>query len=178
MKIRAPATAIGIVLATILLARLSFAQTADDIFVRAQKQFAQDEKNQSSWTTEAREAANRALSNLKATRCSHDDSEVLCQVVVLCTRAPEIAGEALPDDKELMTARKALDDVEDDLKKMPGAANQMKIASARFERGARAARDKCEAKVRTAFRLVPLHRGFDSFELNGGLGGPRARPEA
>jgi hypothetical protein len=26
--------------------------------------------------------------------------------------------------------------------------------------------------------LVPLHRGFDSFELNGGLGGPRARPEA
>ena len=26
------------------------------------------------------------------------------------------------------------------------------------------------------FPLVPLHRGFDGFKVNGGLGGPRARP--
>jgi ribose transport system permease protein len=26
--------------------------------------------------------------------------------------------------------------------------------------------------------LVPLHRGLDGFKLNGGLGGPRARPES
>jgi hypothetical protein len=26
--------------------------------------------------------------------------------------------------------------------------------------------------------LVPLHRGFDGFKVNGGLGGPRARPES
>jgi hypothetical protein len=65
--------------------------------------------------------------------------------VVLCSRAPEITGEILPDDKELMAAKKALDDVEDDLKKMASAIDQMKIANARFERGARAARDKCEA---------------------------------
>jgi hypothetical protein len=25
-------------------------------------------------------------------------------------------------------------------------------------------------------KLVPLHRGFDGFKFNGGLGGPRARP--
>jgi hypothetical protein len=28
------------------------------------------------------------------------------------------------------------------------------------------------------FGLVPLHRGFDGFKVNGGLGGPRARPES
>ena len=27
-------------------------------------------------------------------------------------------------------------------------------------------------------RLVPLHRGFDGLKFNGGLGGPRARPES
>ena len=27
-------------------------------------------------------------------------------------------------------------------------------------------------------KLVPLHRGFDGFKVNGGLGGPRARPES
>jgi hypothetical protein len=53
-----------------------------------------------------------------------------------------------------MAAKKALDDVEDDLKKMASAIDQMKIANARFERGARAARDKCEAKVRMAYRSV------------------------
>ena len=26
--------------------------------------------------------------------------------------------------------------------------------------------------------LVPLHRGFDGLKFNGGLGGPRARPES
>jgi hypothetical protein len=94
------------------------------------------------------------LDNLKAMRCSKEDSEDLCQILVLCSRAPEIAGESLPDDKELMAAKKALDDVEDDLKKMARAIDQMKIANARFERGARAARDKCEAKVRMAYRSV------------------------
>jgi hypothetical protein len=29
-----------------------------------------------------------------------------------------------------------------------------------------------------AGHLVPLHRGLDGFKLNGGLGGPRARPES
>ena len=74
--------------------------------------------------------------------------------MVLCSRAPEIAGERLPDDKELMAAKKALDDVEYDAKKMATAIAQMKIADARFQRGARAARDKCEAKVRMAYRSV------------------------
>jgi hypothetical protein len=37
---------------------------------------------------------------------------------------------------------------------MASAIDQMKIANARFERGARAARDKCEAKVRMAYRSV------------------------
>jgi hypothetical protein len=139
------ATAIAIGLATLPLACLSFAQTADDIFRRAQERFSQEEKNQASWTAEAREAADRTLDNLKAMRCSKEDSEDICQIVVLCSRAPEITGEILPDDKELMAAKKALDDVEDDLKKMASAIDQMKIANARFERGARAARDKCEA---------------------------------
>ena len=152
MKPAAAAIAIG--LATLPLTRVSFAQTADDIFRRAQERFSQEEKVQASWTAEAREAADRTLDTLKATRCSGEDSEHVCQFVVLCSRAPEIAGETLPDDKELMAARKALDDVEDDLKKMASAMDQMKIASARFQRGARAARDKCEAKVRMAYRSV------------------------
>ena len=148
------AAAITIGLATLPLTRLSFAQTADDIFRRAQERFSQEEKIQASWTAEAREAADRTLDSLKAARCSDEDSEPMCQIVVRCSRAPEIAGETLPDDKELMAARKALDDVEDDLKKMASAMDQMKIASARFQRGARAARDKCEAKVRMAYRSV------------------------
>jgi hypothetical protein len=154
MKMKPTAAAIAIGLATLPLTRVSFAQTSDDIFRRAQERFSQEEKVQASWTAEAREAADRTLDTLKATRCSGEDSEHVCQIVVLCSTAPEIAGETLPDDKELMAARKALDDVEDDLKKMASAMDQMKIASARFQRGARAARDKCEAKVRMAYRSV------------------------
>ena len=30
----------------------------------------------------------------------------------------------------------------------------------------------------TLNNLVPLHRGFDGLKFNGGLGGPRARPES
>jgi SOS-response transcriptional repressor LexA len=30
----------------------------------------------------------------------------------------------------------------------------------------------------TVTRYVPLHRGFDGLKFNGGLGGPRAQPEA
>jgi hypothetical protein len=148
------ATAIATGLATLLIACSSSAQTADDIFRRAQERFSQEEKIQASWTAEAREAADRTLENLKAARCSKEDSEDLCQMVALCSRAPEITGEILPDDKELMAAKKALDDVEDDLKKMASAIDKMKVANARFERGARAARDKCEAKVRMAYRSV------------------------
>jgi hypothetical protein len=154
MKMKTTAAAITIGLATLPLTCLSFAQTADDILRRAQQRFSQEEKNQASWTAEAREAADRTFNNLKATRCSNEDSEDICQTVVLCSRAPEITGESLPDDKELMVAKKALDDVEDDLKKMASAMDQMRIANARFERGARAARDKCEAKVRMAYRSV------------------------
>jgi len=140
MKMKTAAAAIAIGLATLAFPRLSFAQTADDIFRRAQERFSQEETNQASWTAEAREAANRTLDNLKATRCSKEDSEDICQILVLCSRAPEIAGEILPDDKELTAAKKALDDVEDDLKKMASAINQMKIASARFERSTRSQR--------------------------------------
>ena len=35
-----------------------------------------------------------------------------------------------------------------------------------------------EARREALKRLVPLHRGFDGFKFNGGLGGPRARREA
>jgi hypothetical protein len=154
MKMKTAAAAIAIGSATLASTYLSSAQTADGVFRRAQERFSQEEKDQESWTAEAREAAGRTLVNLKAARCSNEDSDEICQIVVLCSRAPEITGEILPDDKELMAARKALDDVEDDLKKMSNAMDRMKIASARFERGARAARDKCEAKVRMAYRAV------------------------
>lgn len=152
MKTTAAAIAMG--LATPALTCLSFAQTTDDIFRRAQERFSQEETDQASWTAEAREAADRTLGNLKATRCSNEDGEQICQIVVLCSRAPEITGDVLPDDKELMAAKRALDDVEYDTKKLASAIDQMKIASARFQRGARAARDKCEAKVRMAYRSV------------------------
>jgi hypothetical protein len=153
-EMKPAATAVAIGLATLPLTGVSFAQTADDIFRRAQERLSQEEKIQASWTPEAREAADRTLDNLKATRCSSEDTEVICQFVVLCSRAPEITGDALPDDKELMKAKKALDDVEDDLKEMASAIDQLKVANARFQRGARAARDKCEAKVRMAYRSV------------------------
>lgn len=141
-------------LSAVLSPRLSSAQTADEIFMRAQERFAQDEKNRASWSAEARDAADKELDNLKTKRCLEGDSEIACQMVVLCSSAPEIAGERLPDDRELIAANNALDDVEADLKKMASAMDQVKIASARFQRGARAARDRCEAKVRLAYRLV------------------------
>jgi hypothetical protein len=153
-EMKATTAAIAIGLATLLLTCASFAQTVDDIFRRAQERFSQEEKIRASWTPEAREATDTTLDNLKATLCSREDSEVICQFVVLCSRAPEITGDALPDDKELMKAKKTLDDVEDDLKKMASAIDQLKVANARFQRGARAARDKCEAKVRMAYRSV------------------------
>jgi phosphoglycolate phosphatase-like HAD superfamily hydrolase len=154
MKVKTPIVAILAGLVTLLLPSLSCGQrTADDIFQRAQERFAQDEKNHASRSAEGREAADKALDNLKAERCFHNENESICQIVVLCSKAPEIAGESLPDDKELVAATQALDDVSDDLKRMASAIEQMKIASARFQRGARAARDRCEAKVRMAYRL-------------------------
>ena len=150
---KTPIVAVVAGLGTLLLSSLSYAQqTADDVLQRAQERLAQDEKNQASRSAESREAADKAFDNLKAERCSHDESEIICQMVVLCSRAPEIAGENLPNDKELMAANQALDDVGDDFKKMASAIGRMKIASARFQKGARAARDRCEAKVRMAYR--------------------------
>jgi hypothetical protein len=73
-------------------------------------------------------------------------------MVALCSRAPEIAGERLPDDKELIASNKALDDVNNDLSKLTAAISRVKIAGARFQKGARAARDRCETKVRIAYR--------------------------
>jgi hypothetical protein len=137
----------------LLLPSISNAQqTVDDIFQRAQKRFAQEEKTLASLSAEGREAAEKALDNLKAERCSHNENGIICQMVVLCSRAPEIAGESLPDDKELTVATQALDDVDDDLKKMASAIARMKIATSRFQKRARAARDRCEAKVRMAYR--------------------------
>jgi hypothetical protein len=141
-------------LSALLYPCLSFAQTADEIFMRAQERFAQDDKYKTSWSAEARDSADKALSNLKIKRCVDGENEMACRVVVLCSSAPEIAGERLPDDRDLVAANKALDDVEDDLKKMASAMDRMKIASARFQRGASAARDRCEAKVRMAYRSV------------------------
>jgi hypothetical protein len=158
MKVKMPIAAVLAGFGTPLLPSLSYAQqtAAADIFQRAQERFAQDEKNQASRSAEGREAADKALDRLKAARCSHSESEIICQIVVLCSRAPEIAGESLPDDKELTAANQALDDVGDDLKKMASAIERMKIASARFQKGARAARDRCEAKVRMAYRLAAV----------------------
>ena len=127
---KATAAAIAVGLAAQPLTCLSFAQTADDIFRRAQERLAQEEKNEESWTAEARAAADRTLDNLKAARCSSEDGERVCQTVALCSRAPEIAGEALPDDKELVAATKAVDDVEDDLKSLSGNIMQDCIAFA------------------------------------------------
>ena len=142
------------VLGALLLPCLSFAQTADEILKHAQERIAQDENNEASWSAESREAADRVLDNLKAERCSDKDIGPLCAIIVLCGRAPEIAGERLPDNKELTAAKQALDDAGDDFKKMVSSTAQLKIASARFEKGARAARDRCEAKVRMAYRSI------------------------
>jgi hypothetical protein len=160
MKVKMSIMAVLSGFGTLLLPSLSYAQqtAAADIFQRAQELFAQDEKNQASRSAERREAADKALDKLKAARCSHNESEIICQIVVLCSRAPEIAGESLPDDRELTAANQALDDVGDDLKKMASAIERMKLASARFQKGARAARDRCEAKVRMAYQLEAVSR--------------------
>jgi len=149
-----PVLTLAMGLSAVLFPCLSSAQTANEIFKRAQERLAQDEKNKASWKEEVRDAADKQLENLKTKRCLEGESEIVCQMVVLCSSAPEIAGERLPDDRELIAANNALDDVEADLKKMASAMDQVKIASARFQRGARAARDRCEAKVRLAYRSV------------------------
>jgi hypothetical protein len=154
MNMKATTIAITIGLAALPLPCPSSAQTAHDIFARAQERFAQDENTQASWSAESREAAEKESDKLKASRCVDGEKGIICETVALCSRAPQIAGESLPDDKELVAANQALDDVSDDLKQMASALNRMKIASARFQRGARAARDRCEAKVRMAYRSV------------------------
>ena len=148
---KTPITTTVVAVVALLAPCLSFAQTADEILKRAQERFAQDENSQASWRAESREAADRVLDNLKAERCSDKDIGPLCDMIVLCSRAPEIAGERLPDNKELTAARQALDDAGDDYRKTATAMAQVKIASAQFEKGARAARGRCEAKVRMAY---------------------------
>jgi hypothetical protein len=65
-EMKATAIAVILGLAAPPLPCSSSAQTADDIFKRAQDRFAQDEKNQAAWSAESREAADRVLENLKS----------------------------------------------------------------------------------------------------------------
>ena len=129
-----------------------FAQTVDEILEGVQERLAQDERDQASWSAEQRGAADKAMESLKADRCTDGEAAAICNIVVLCSKTPEIAGEKLPDDRELAAANKALDDVENDLTKLTSAISRVKIASARFQKGARTARDRCETKVRIAYR--------------------------
>jgi hypothetical protein len=80
-------------LSAMLYPQPTFAQTANEIFSRAKERLAQDEKNQASWNAEARDAADKEFDNLKAKRCIDGENEIACQAVVLCSSAPEIAGE-------------------------------------------------------------------------------------
>jgi len=150
MKRAIAAVAIG--LAALSAPRLSSAQTVDEILSRVQQRLAQDAQGQASWSAEQREAADKARENLKADRCADGETGAVCDMVVLCSKTPEIAGEKLPDDRELTAANKALDDVENDLTKLAGAISRVKIAAARFQKGAHTARDRCESKVRIAYR--------------------------
>ena len=104
--------------------------------------FSQEEKNEASWTAEARDAADRTLDTLKATGgAPGEDSEPMCQIVILCSRANGHSGGNFTRRQGARGSQRTLDDVEYNSRKMATSGkNQMKIAGARFEGGARAAR--------------------------------------
>jgi hypothetical protein len=144
--------AIVTALGAILLPQISYAQSADDIFRRAQERFNQEDKIQESWSADGRELADNAKDKLKAERCQEGENAIICNIVVLCSRAPDIAGEpAKVDDTELMAAGRALDDVGDDPRKQALVIDRMNTAREAFMAQARVYRDRCEGKVRMAW---------------------------
>jgi len=113
-SMRSVTVAITIGLEVLWLPHPSLAQTADQFLKGVHERFAQDEQERASWSVEKREAFAKTLQKLMADRCLDGETGTLCDAVVLCTKSPEIAGEKLPDDKELMAAREAMANVEYD----------------------------------------------------------------
>jgi hypothetical protein len=120
---------------------------ADSVFERAQEKFAEEAKTPDEFPKITAEV----MAKLAAEHCLPGENEIVCQVVLLCSRAPEIAGEALPDDAEFETARKALDNAGGDLKEMGIASDRMRAASAHYQQAMAAVIARCETKVRAEY---------------------------
>jgi hypothetical protein len=128
------------------------AHAADDIFTRAQRFFEEDDKRPMS--KEEKAIDDQVIKKMAAERCLPNENTIVCRVIVLCSQAPQIAGESLPnDDTEQAAALKALDDAaaSGDLKKLALASELLKTANEHFTQGAISSRDKCEAAVRKAW---------------------------
>jgi hypothetical protein len=120
---------------------------ADSIFERAQEKFAEEAKT----PDEVPEITAKVMAKLAAEHCLPGENDIVCQVVLLCSRAPEIAGEALPDDTEFEAARKALDDAGGNLTKIAIASDRMRAAGDHYQQAAQAAVARCETKVRAEY---------------------------
>ena len=120
---------------------------ADSVFERAQEKFAEEAKTPDEFPKITAEV----MAKLAAEHCLPGENDIVCQVVLLCSRAPEIAGEALPDDAEFETARKALDNAGGDLKEMGIASDRMRAASAHYQQAMAAVIARCETKVRAEY---------------------------
>ena len=90
----------------------------------------------------------RVMAKMAAEHCLPGENGIVCQVVLLCSRAPDIAGESLPDGTEIGAARAAMENAGSDLKRLAIASDMNKTASDNFQEAARVSVANCEAKVR------------------------------
>jgi hypothetical protein len=123
-----------------LLAVCGAARADDDVLQRAQDYLAHHDN---------RDMVNDAI---KAQMCLPGENDIVCNTVVLCNQAPEIAGEKEVDDTEMAAATKALIDAGPDLKKQALAADRLNVVSKVWRDGVVARIMRCGAKVRSAFQ--------------------------
>ena len=120
---------------------------ADSIFERAQEKFAEEAKT----PDEVPEITAKVMAKLAAEHCLPGENTIVCRVVLLCSRAPEFAGESFPNGAEIDAARKALDEAGGDLKKIALADDAMQAASDHYQQAAKAVVARCETKVRAEY---------------------------
>jgi hypothetical protein len=152
MKMKTSMIAITVALGALLIPITCHAQTSDDIFKRAQTKFAEEEKNQESWDKGSIELAENAKDALKKEHCFAKENSIVCEMVVLCYRYPELTGETMPDDTEVTAAIKAHDDVGvDDWKNQALSIDRVNVATANYQQEAIRVVDRCATKVRKAY---------------------------
>ena len=94
---------------------------AEGIFDRAHAKFVEEDKT----PDEHPDITQRVMAKMAADHCLPGENGIVCQVVLLCSRAPDIAGESLPDGNEIHAARAAMENAGSDLKRLAIASDMI-----------------------------------------------------